>query len=102
MTELRAIRNPNRRPSHPGAVLFDVIEDTGLARTEIAARLGISRQHLYEILEERKPVSANIAARLGRLFGNGGGLWLRMQGAYDLWEAEHDEKVSKVSRLESA
>jgi hypothetical protein len=34
--------------------------------------VGISRQHLYDILEERKPVSPAVAVRLGKLFGDGG------------------------------
>jgi addiction module HigA family antidote len=29
-----------------------------------------------------------MALRLGRFCGNGAGLWLRMQQAYDLWHAE--------------
>ncbi|MDB5655051.1 MAG: addiction module antidote protein HigA family [Tardiphaga sp.] len=67
-----AKRNPNRCPTHPGALLRDdVIPATGRTRAEIAGLLGISRQHLYDILRERKPVSAIVAARLGKLFGDG-------------------------------
>ncbi len=29
-----------------------------------------------------------MALRLGKLFGNGPALWLRMQQEYDLWRAE--------------
>jgi antitoxin HigA-1 len=28
-----------------------------------------------------------MALRLGRFCGNGPGLWLRLQAAYDIWEA---------------
>jgi addiction module HigA family antidote len=47
--------------------------------------LGISRQHLYDILRERKPVSPAMAVRPGKLFGDGAGVWVRMQAAYDTW-----------------
>jgi hypothetical protein len=47
------------------------------------ALLGIWRQHLYDILNERKPVSPTVAVRLGKLFGDGAGVWARMQSAYD-------------------
>ena len=51
--------NRNRCPAHPGALLReDVIPPTGRSKTEIAATLGISRQRLYDILRERKPVVA--------------------------------------------
>src|SRR5450631_915498 len=68
----------------------DVIPATSKTRSEIAALLGISRQHLYDILNERKPVSPTVAVRLGRLFGDGAGVWARMQSAYDTWHAERE------------
>ena len=101
MTEYAAVRNPDRCPSHPGALLReDVIPATGKSKTEIADLLGISRQQLYDILREKKPVSANVAARLGKLFGDGTGPWLRMQGAYDAWHAEREVDLSGIPTLE--
>jgi plasmid maintenance system antidote protein VapI len=47
-------------------------------------------------------VSAALAVRLGALLGNGAGLWLRMQGAYDVWHAEHEVDVSGNCKLEAA
>jgi addiction module HigA family antidote len=65
VAEYAAKRNPNRCPTHPGELLREeVIPATGKTKTEIAALLGISRQHLYDILEERKPVSPAVAVRL--------------------------------------
>src|SRR3984957_16901113 len=95
-----AKRNPNRCPTHPGALLReDVIPATGRTKAEIAQLLGISRQHLYDILRERKPVSPSIAVRLGKLFGDGAGVWVRMQDAYDTWQAERNEDVSGIPTL---
>ncbi|HSI01598.1 MAG TPA: HigA family addiction module antitoxin [Reyranella sp.] len=95
-----ARRNPNRCPTHPGALLReDVIPATGRSKTEIAQLLGISRQHLHEILSERKPVSPVIAVRLGKLFGDGAGVWTRMQAAYDTWQAEQTEDVRSIPTI---
>jgi addiction module HigA family antidote len=77
----------------------DVIPATGRTKSEIAALLGISRQHLYDILNERKPVSVEVAVRLGKLFGDGAGIWTRMQAAYDTWHAERSVDVSKIPTL---
>ena len=105
MAEYVAKRNPNRCPTHPGELLReDVIPATGKTKTEIAALLGISRQHLYDILEERKPVSPTVAVRLGKLFGDGAAVWGRMQCAYDTWRAERDlaDEIKKIPTLKPA
>ena len=94
-----AKRNPDRCPTHPGALLReDVIPATGKTKAEIAHLLGISRQHLYDILRERKPVSPAVAVRLGKLFVDGAGVWVRMQAA-DTWHAEREEDVSGIPTL---
>ncbi len=104
MTEYAAKRDPNRCPAHPGALLREVIPATGRSKAGIAALLGISRQHLYDILKERKPVSAAVAVRLGKLFGDGAGAWVRMQGAHDTWQAERKlgSKIRKIPTLKMA
>ncbi|MBW6420605.1 HigA family addiction module antidote protein [Rhizobium sp. XQZ8] len=97
------VKRPIQRcPSHPGALLEDIIPATGKTKVEIAELLGISRQQLYDILRERKPVSPNVAARLGKMFGDGAAIWLRMQAAYDAWHAERDVDVSNIPTLSAA
>lgn len=73
-----------------------------MSKSDVAQALGISRQHLYDILNEKKPVSPEIAARLGKAFGDGAGVWLRMQAAYDAWHAERSVDVSKIPVLTAA
>ena len=93
MTEYPAIRDPERPPAHPGELLRnDVIPAVGKPKAEIARLLGISRQHLYDILDEKKPLTPAVAVRIGKLFGGGAGGWVRMQAAYDVWHAERELK----------
>jgi antitoxin HigA-1 len=91
-----------RCPSHPGALLDDIIPATGKTKVEIANLLGISRQQLYDIIRERKPVSPAVAARLGKMFGDGAAIWLRMQAGYDAWHAEREVDVSAIPTLHAA
>jgi len=105
VAEYAAKRDPNRCPTHPGELLREeVIPATGKTKTEIAALLGVSRQHLYDILQERKPVSPAVAVRLGKLFGDGAGVWSRMQGAHDTWRAERKlaHEIKKIPTLKPA
>lgn len=100
MTDIIADRAV-RCPSHPGALLADILPATSRNKVQIATMLGISRQQLYDILNERKPVSPATAARLGKLFGDGAAVWLRMQAAYDAWHAERETDLKSVPILEN-
>ncbi len=103
MVEYAAKRNRNRCPTHPGELLRDeILPAIGMGKSAVAEALGISRQHLYDILSEKKPVSPETAARLGKAFGDGAGVWLRMQAAYDAWHAERSVDVSKVMTIKAA
>lgn len=98
MTDITATRG-NRCPSHPGALLADILSATGKTKVEVANSLGISRQQLYDILNMRKPVTPATAARLGKFFGDGAGVWLRMQAAHDAWHAERETDLDNVPTL---
>lgn len=82
-------------PTHPGALLReDVLPALNMSVKSLAETLGVTRQTLHRILAETRPVTPQMALRLGKFIGNGAGLWLRMQQSYDLWQAEreiHDE-----------
>lgn len=97
-----SVKRPLRRPPiHPGEVLCkDVIPALGLSVSETARRLGISRQQLHRILSCTHPITTEMALRIGKFTGNGPGLWLRMQQAYDLWYTEQQMK-EKLSMIES-
>ena len=99
---ITAKQNPNLCPPHPGEVIEDILEDLDFSKSAIARMLGISRQQLHAILAARKPVSPEMAARLGKLFGNGPGLWLRLQAAHDAWHVEREVDVSAVPSMSVA
>lgn len=96
-------RDPNRCPTHPGELLReDVIPATGKSKAEISRLLGVSRQHLHDLLAERKPVSPEVAVRIAKLFGTAPLFWIRMQGAYDAWHASREVDVSAIPTLSAA
>lgn len=93
------------RPVHPGEILReDVIPALGRTKTEIARLLGISRQTLYDILAERQPVTARMALRIGKLCGNGPGIWIRLQTRFDMEMAEREmaDEIAKIPTLREA
>ena len=98
-----ALRHPSIEPAHPGEFLSEInIPATGKSKAEIARLLGISRQTLYDILNQKQPVTPAIAVRLGKLFGDGAGIWIRMQAVHDTRHAERDIDASDIPTLEIA
>jgi addiction module HigA family antidote len=92
-------------PMHPGELFReDILPALGKSKTEIAGLLGISRQTLYDILDEKQPVTPGMALRLGKLCGNGPRLWINLQRTYDLWKAEKEigKEVDKIPTLQVA
>jgi len=92
-------------PMHPGELLREEILPTlDRPKTEIAKLLGVSRQTLYDILDEKQSVTAVLALRLGKLCGNGPDLWLNLQKRYDLQRAEQElgEKIKAIPTLQVA
>lgn len=76
-------------PPHPGEILKeDVLPDLGLTVGQFAAHLGISRPHLSKVLNGRSGISAEMDLKLSEALGQPPGLWIRMQAAYDLWQAQ--------------
>ena len=66
-----------------------------MSKTAVAAALGVSRQTLYDILNEQQPVTAEMAVRFGKLFGNGAGFWANLQRSHDLAVAERTVDVPR-------
>ena len=92
-------------PVHPGASLRVIILPAlGKPKSEIARLLGVSRQTLYDVLNEKQPITANLALRIGKLVGGGAEIWLRMQQAYDLQIAEKAlaKEIKRIPTLEAA
>ena len=92
-------------PMHPGEFLREVVlPGADVTKTRIAAMLNLSRQSLYGILNESAPVTAQVALRLGRLFGNAPQFWLNMQAEYDVATLSRDmrKELAKIPPLTAA
>ena len=94
----------NRPPTHPGVLIQDTIEEMGITQVELAKRLGIPLQRLNTIVKGKRGVTADTALRLSKVFGTTPELWLNLQMAVDLWEAQKTAKLSglKVIKTKAA
>lgn len=74
-------------PAHPGEVLREWIP-ADLTVTAAAEQLGVSRVMLSKILNGKSGITAEMALRLSVWLGTSPEVWLEMQTARDLWQAE--------------
>lgn len=100
---MESLRSKARRPTHPGAILReDVLPELDITQQELADRLGVSRRTVSEILHERRPLTPDMAIRIGRLLNTTPESWLRMQQMLDLWELEQRGGYEHIQQLKAA
>ncbi len=92
-----------RNPPHPGGIVRrQCLEPLGLTVTEAAKGLGVTRQALSDLLNEKAGISVEMAIRLTKAFGSTPETWLGMQMAYDLWQARAKAASVKVRHFKAA
>jgi addiction module HigA family antidote len=88
-----------KNPVHPGRIVReDCLEPLGLSVTEAARVLGVTRQALNNVVNEKSGISPEMAIRLSKAFGSTPETWVRMQGAFDLAVAMRDASKIRVAR----
>ncbi|MXY39492.1 MAG: HigA family addiction module antidote protein [Rhodospirillaceae bacterium] len=92
-----------KNPVHPGAIVReDCLKPLGLSVTEGAKRLGVGRQTLSNLVNEKAAVSIEMAYRLSKAFGSTPETWLGMQLAFHLSRSRDLERSIKIERIAPA
>lgn len=86
---------PMKKPQHPGkAIRISCLEPNNLTVTAGAKILGVTRQNLNNVVNEKSAVSPEMAIRVAKAFGGTPEAWYRMQSAYDIAQAK--KKAGKI------
>jgi addiction module HigA family antidote len=102
MTALKPTRPLKRPPTHPGALMREILDEhVHLPIAQAAKRMGVSRPALYAVLNGQAAVSADMALRFSHLVGGEPVLFLRMQDNHDLWRARR-RLAAVLGRIEPA
>jgi antitoxin HigA-1 len=92
---------PMKNPPHPGGVVLrQCIEPLNLTITDAAQALGVTRNTLSELVNEKRGISPEMAVRLAKVFGGAEEGWLVQQAQYDLAQVRRDR--IRLKRLEFA
>jgi addiction module HigA family antidote len=85
------------KPVHPGRIIRDdYLEPLELTTGALAEALGVTRQTMAAIINERAGVSPEMALRLAKAFDTTPDLWIALQRNYDLYRASLKFDVNKV------
>jgi antitoxin HigA-1 len=85
-------------PVHPGAFLAELLGELSISQTQLASALGVSAMRVSHLVNGKRVVTAEMALRLGRFFGQTPQYWLNLQARYDLDLAQ--DAVGSRIRLE--
>ena len=89
-----------KNPPHVGGFIRrEIVVPLGLSVTDAASALGVTRQALSNLLNERTSLSADMALRIEKAFGPNMDHLMRMQLAFDLVEARRRDAEIKVKRF---
>jgi addiction module HigA family antidote len=90
-----SIKDSPFTPTHPGAVLKDEIEYSGISQRKLAAQMSISHTMLNEILNAKRPVNTEFALLIEAALGLDPETLVNMQTRYNLQMARADKTLAQ-------
>ena len=84
-------------PVHPGVYLKELLDELKFSQYRLAKELGVPAMRINLVVKGRRPITAALALRLGRYFGQNPRYWMNLQSRYDMDVAE-DALSAQVAR----
>ena len=87
-------------PVHPGVYLKELLNELKISQYRLARDLGVPAMRINHVVHGKRPVTAELALRLGRYFDQSPRYWLNLQSRYDMDIAEDflSEQVAREVR----
>jgi addiction module HigA family antidote len=76
-------------PVHPGRILLEDLKDEQISINGLARAIRVPPNRISLIVNEKRGITADTAARLGRHFGTSAQYWLNIQNRFDLDSLDH-------------
>jgi len=99
---MESLRDKNRKPTHGGAILReDILPALNMTQGELAEKLKVSRRTISEILHEKRPITPDMAIRIGVFTNTTPQSWLNMQQTLDIWQLQQTnaETYAEIERV---
>jgi addiction module HigA family antidote len=94
----------NLPPVHPGEILADELAELRLSARKFASHIGVPPNAVTAIINGDRRITAEMALRLGKVFGTGERYWMNLQSRYEAKIAQERmaEKIAAIAPLVSA
>ena len=91
-------------PLHPGLFLKEILDEIGMSQNAFARAIGVSPMRVSHVIKGTRPVTAELALLLGKVFDQTPTYWMNLQTSYDLKTAEKAmvQRIRQVQRLSHA
>lgn len=90
-------------PPHVGEILRELyLEPLDISVTEAANHLGVTRQALSRLINEKSGISSEMAIRLSKAFGTSPDYWMNLETQYELFHASKKYKNINVKPFDEA
>ena len=76
-------------PIHPGKILHEDMKDEEISINGLAQAIRVPANRISLIVNGKRSITADTAARLGRYFGTSAHYWLNIQNRFDLDSLDH-------------
>ncbi|MEW6715136.1 MAG: HigA family addiction module antitoxin [Nitrospirota bacterium] len=76
------------KPVHPGVILKEIIGELGISQARLAHDTEVSPMRVSHIINGSRPVTADLALRLGKYLGQSPQFWMNLQSSFDMRTAE--------------
>ena len=89
--------NKRIMPVHPGIYLKELLDELRISQYRLAKEVGVPAMRINLLVNGKRPITAELALRLGRYFGQNPRYWMNLQSRYDMDLAE-DALSKQVAR----
>jgi len=89
--------NKRITPVHPGIYLKELLDELKISQYRLAKEVGVPAMRINLLVNGKRPITAELALRLGRYFGQNPRYWMNLQSRYDMDVAE-DALAKQVAR----
>jgi len=83
-------------PIHPWVYLKEMLDELNISQYRLAQDLGVPAMRINHVIHGKRPVTAELALRLGRYFNQNPRYWINLQSRYDM-DVVEDALADRIS-----